>query len=63
MVVARLAFAEQWQGKEYNSLAHNCTHFARCLVSDLGVAPVPDWVDRLGRVAEGFVAPLDATLV
>jgi len=52
-VVKRLAVAEDWQGRQYNSLAHNCTHFARELVSVLGVAPVPDWVDRLGRVAEG----------
>jgi len=62
-VVARLALADDWQGRQYNSLAHNCTHFARELVSHLGAAPVPDWVDRLCRAAEGFVAPLDATLI
>jgi len=63
-ITARLAAQEEWQGTQYSTLAHNCTHFAHELVSDLGVAPVPDWVDRLGRVAEGCVAPFNAaTLV
>mmetsp|Transcript_93768 Transcript_93768/g.180931 ORF Transcript_93768/g.180931 Transcript_93768/m.180931 type:complete len:268 (-) Transcript_93768:4-807(-) len=62
-VAKRLAMAEDWQGRRYNTLVHNCTHFARKLVSELGVTPVPDWVDRLGRVAEGLIAPLDAALV
>lgn len=47
-----LAFANEWRGCNYDIIRHNCCHFARVVVAELGARPVPDWVDRVSRTAE-----------
>mmetsp|Transcript_30710 Transcript_30710/g.60314 ORF Transcript_30710/g.60314 Transcript_30710/m.60314 type:complete len:330 (-) Transcript_30710:88-1077(-) len=59
-LVERLA--EDWHGSCYHGINRNCTHFARVLAAELGVAEFPDWVDSFGRAAEGWVAPVDLGL-
>jgi len=60
-IVERFAALDDWQGSCYNGINRNCTHFARALAAELGVAEFPDWVDGFGRAAEGWVAPVDET--
>merc|ERR1719330_685417 len=39
--------AVEWQGRTYDLLTHNCTHFSRELCRRLGVGPMPSWVTSL----------------
>lgn len=58
-LIQQLASAAEWQGTCYHDIMHNCCHFARALAAHVGVGPLPGWVDRLGRTAEGLLAPVD----
>jgi len=51
--------AKEWQGNLYHPLRRNCCHFAQSLAASLGVGPLPDWVDRLGRTCETLSVPID----
>ncbi|CAE7183365.1 unnamed protein product, partial [Symbiodinium pilosum] len=44
----RKAFQE-FMGDDYEIVGHNCCSFGRFLVKELGVGPMPAWVDRLAR--------------
>lgn len=39
--------AVEWQGRSYDLLTHNCTHFSGELCRTLGVGPMPSWVTSL----------------
>jgi len=54
--------SRNWQGHLYHALRRNCCHFARALVGELGVEPLPDWIDRLGRTCEALAAPIDGAV-
>eukprot|EP00913_Durusdinium_trenchii_P033540 g31399.t1 len=53
--VAELLFqlCQEWRGPNYDVLSHNCCSFGRRLVEDLGVGPMPLWIDRLARSLHG----------
>lgn len=40
---------QEWQGCEYDLVGLNCCNFGRRLVDELGVGPLPAFVDRLSR--------------
>ena len=40
---------EEWQAHDYNLLRRNCCSFSRTFVEELGVGPVPGWLNRLAR--------------
>eukprot|EP00929_Paragymnodinium_shiwhaense_P079101 TRINITY_DN41120_c0_g1_i1.p1 TRINITY_DN41120_c0_g1~~TRINITY_DN41120_c0_g1_i1.p1 ORF type:complete len:560 (-),score=56.50 TRINITY_DN41120_c0_g1_i1:48-1643(-) len=42
-------FAKRWRGADYDLVAKNCCSFAVALVTELGVEPIPRWVDRFPR--------------
>jgi len=42
---------ESWRPEEYHWLHHNCLAFAHQLCEQLGVGPLPAWVDRFARGA------------
>lgn len=56
------ALAQEWAGNAYHPLRRNCCHFAREMAIRLGVGPLPDWVDCLGRSCESLAGPIDAAL-
>jgi len=58
-IVERLAALDYWHGSCYNGINRNCTHFARALAAEFGVAEFPDWVDSFCRAAQGWVTPVD----
>lgn len=37
----------EWKGRTYDVLSRNCHHFSDELCRRLGVAPLPDWVNKL----------------
>mmetsp|Transcript_48831 Transcript_48831/g.156995 ORF Transcript_48831/g.156995 Transcript_48831/m.156995 type:complete len:309 (-) Transcript_48831:56-982(-) len=39
--------ADEWQGRDYELLRRNCTHFSRDFCERLGVGAVPSWVTSL----------------
>eukprot|EP00971_Amphidinium_carterae_P340443 6478793-Amphidinium_carterae.1 len=43
---------DQWDGRDYHLLKHNCLDFCNALLKKLGLGPIPAWVDRYGRAAE-----------
>ncbi|CAJ1412923.1 unnamed protein product [Effrenium voratum] len=43
------AMCSQWRGRDYDVLSHNCCSFGRRFVEELGVGPMPLWVDRFAR--------------
>lgn len=45
--------AKEWHGIEYDVIRRNCFHFAHVAAQRLGARPLPDWVDRLPRLAAG----------
>lgn len=51
-----------WRGSDYKFVERNCTHFARALAAKLGVGPLPEWMDQLGRTAESVLAPISKVL-
>jgi len=53
---------KEWQGDSYHCLKRNCCGFAKELAERLGVDPLPKWVDRLSRTAEGLLTPVDKFL-
>lgn len=56
--IEHLGDAPEWQGPCYHDIRHNCCHFARALAAQLGVGPLPSWVDVLCRTAESLIVPL-----
>ena len=42
-----LSLAAEWQGRKYDLLRKNCSHFSDALCRELGVDRVPMWVTRL----------------
>lgn len=40
---------EEWPAADYQVLAHNCCSFAAELCDELGVGPIPPWVNRFAR--------------
>ena len=43
-----------WQGNTYALLTRNCCHFCDALCAELGVGPIPAWVNGLARSVHGF---------
>lgn len=46
-------YSDAWQAAEYHMVRRNCVHFAERFLRDLGVQPLPTWVQTLseaGRV-------------
>lgn len=41
------AMAVEWQGRDYDLLRHNCTHFSNAFTQELGVGSLPAWVMSL----------------
>ena len=41
-----LRLTEEWKGRDYDLLNRNCNHFAAALVAELGVGPMPAWINR-----------------
>lgn len=46
-----------WPGKSYNLLARNCCSFARAFCKRITRRSIPDWVDRLPRLANTLTKP------
>jgi len=57
--VALRELAKEWRGHHYSTIRKNCVHFAHIAAQRLGVKPLPDWVDRLPRLAAGAFCNLD----
>ena len=49
--VAQVLFrlCQEWPGRNYDVLSHNCCSFGRKFVENLGVGPMPLWIDRFAR--------------
>jgi hypothetical protein len=47
----------RWPGKSYDLLARNCCSFARSFCKRIAGKNIPDWVDRLPRVANTLTKP------
>lgn len=47
------SLVQQWSGLDYDTLGHNCCAFAAELCAQLGVGPMPPWVDRFSRLLHG----------
>lgn len=41
----------KWKGRHYDLLTKNCCHFAQELLAELGVQPMPKWVNRAANDA------------
>lgn len=54
--------AGKWQGKDYHWARRNCWHFAKALAAELGVGPVPAWIDDLSQVVRAIASPFEATM-
>ncbi len=46
----------EWQGVTYDLLQRNCCHFCEALVAELGVGPLPGWLNRLAANADATIA-------
>lgn len=44
---------QEWHGRNYDVLSHNCCSFGRRFVEELGVGPMPFWIDRFARTLHG----------
>ncbi|CAL1149065.1 unnamed protein product, partial [Cladocopium goreaui] len=44
---------QEWHGRNYDVLSHNCCSFGRRFVEELGVGPMPLWIDRFARTLHG----------
>eukprot|EP00929_Paragymnodinium_shiwhaense_P090112 TRINITY_DN50325_c0_g1_i1.p1 TRINITY_DN50325_c0_g1~~TRINITY_DN50325_c0_g1_i1.p1 ORF type:complete len:1189 (+),score=255.11 TRINITY_DN50325_c0_g1_i1:119-3685(+) len=47
--------SEEWPGRSYDLLNHNCCHFSDEMCRDLGVGPTPPWVTNLANTSEGLL--------
>jgi len=51
-LISRLS--REWRGTEYDAMRHNCNHSSAALCRELGVAPPPDYVNRLANTGAGI---------
>lgn len=46
----------EWQGNTYDLLARNCCHFCETFAAELGVGPIPGWLNRFATNADATIA-------
>mmetsp|Transcript_15440 Transcript_15440/g.50761 ORF Transcript_15440/g.50761 Transcript_15440/m.50761 type:complete len:218 (-) Transcript_15440:48-701(-) len=52
-IVERMTY--EWMGDSYDLLAKNCNHFCDSFAEELGVGPIPLWVNRLANTGDAVV--------
>lgn len=60
-IISRLKI--EWPGASYNLLNRNCCHFCEDLSKELGVGPVPGWLNRFAAGAEATLNFADKVAV
>jgi len=52
---------EEWQGNTYDLLGRNCCHFCEEFCKELGLGPIPAWINRFAYGAESAVTAVQST--